>query len=218
MSSVVSATRPQEVADRLQQLRTEIAAKFIQMGRLLLEAKRGNYAQALGYESFDAFVWATLEVNSRKSAYLSQIVEVFDEQLDIPESELAEIGWTRLKEIAPVAKTVLPPGADPAVERSEHENARLWIEFAKHKTTSEINLQVRRALAPAELRDELRAYSTFGVGVFDDEREVIEQAIALSRLEAATDRQGRALMLICAEYIAEAKARQADAMRAIGDS
>jgi hypothetical protein len=192
-------SRATYVGDRLVAVRREISDRFIEIGQLLLEAYRGNYHRDLGYDTFEGFVLAKLEMSYRKAKYLCDCFDVFIERLGVPRERLTEVGWSKSKELLPVVN---------------RENVNRWLDYAAHHTTSEINLEVRRAQSPPEHRDELQKYSTFSVGVFDDEKVTIEEAIELAKREGQTERPGRALMLICAQYAAEAAARQADALGA----
>lgn len=207
--------RPQVVAERLRQVRSEISERFIEMGQLLLEAYRGNYARTLGFPTFEAFVETTLEMSYRKARYLAECVDVFIDQYHVAPSELAQLGWTRAKELIPAIAEDTPAPDRPAGEtRTKEENVRDWMSYAQNHTTNEINLAVRRAQAPPGQAEHLHGYDTITVGVFHDEKDVIDGAINLAMLEAATERRGRALMLICQDYAAEAAARQLEAQGA----
>lgn len=194
-AAIVTIERAMEVSNRLVAVRSEISTRFMEMGRLLQEAYVNNHATQLGYASFEAYVNDRLDMSYRKARYLADCVSVYINQLGIPPEEIEGLGWTRAKELIPVIT-----GGTP-------ENAREWIERAKTMKTSEINLAVRKAKAPPGQSETLQKYETLGIGMFDDERQVIERAIELSKREGATDRTGRALMLICADYLAEAEGR-----------
>lgn len=194
-TAIAPVTRAVAVAERLVEIRTEISSRFIEMGRLVLEAQRDNHARELGYPNFEAYVEDRLDMSYRKARYLAECVNVFLTELQIPQEEVERLGWTRAKELIPV------------IRNGTTENAMEWIGRVDGMKTTDINLAVRQAQAPAGQAEVLKKYEPMGIGVFDDEREIIERAIELSKLEGATDRAGRALMLICADYVAEAEAR-----------
>lgn len=196
-SEIQLQARPDQVAARLTVVRREISQRFVEIGELLLEAHRGNYAQVLGYASFDEFVKQCLDMSPRRARYLADCFKVLIEDMHVSRDQVAEVGWSRAKEILPVVTT---------------ENVTAWMDRAASSTTSELNLAVRQSQAPPGQADALQAYSTFGVGVFDEERVVIERAIELCKLEGNTPRTGLALFLICQEYVGEAEARQAQAV------
>jgi hypothetical protein len=195
VTTVAVAGRAVVVSERLSEVKNEISSRFIEMGRLLLEAYQNNYARELGYNSFEAFVEDRLHMSYRKARYLAETVNVFISEFQIPEEEINALGWTKAKELI------------PAIKGGTVENAREWMEKAKTLKTSEINLEVRKSQAPPGQAEDLQRYDTLGIGVFEDEKIIIERAIELAKREGATIRPGRALMLICAEYAAEAEAR-----------
>lgn len=223
---VIVAGRPQEVAARLREVRTEINARFVEMGELLLEAHRNNHASALGYQTFEAYAEEHLGMSYRRAKYLADCYEIFIEQLQMPRATLVELGWTRAKEILPIATDAnapAPPGVEPAA--TQQEKVQQWVDYAqapgengRQKTTNEINLAVRTAQAPPGQAPALREYAPITIPCFKDEREIIEGAINLAKLELGTDRVGRALMMICQDYAGEAAARQLHAMPAIQET
>src|SRR5688572_9524980 len=83
--------RPARVADRLVEIRAEISARFVEMGELLLESKRHNYAALLGYASFEAYIEDRLDMGYRKACYLAEIFKVYIEDLGVPRETLAAV-------------------------------------------------------------------------------------------------------------------------------
>lgn len=194
----VEVARHVVVADLLVQVKVEIAARFVQIGELLLEAQRGGHAGLLGYPSFDAYVEDKLQMKARKSHYLISCFKRLIEELHVPREKLAEIGWSRAKEILPVVT---------------EQNKAEWIAAAETNTTSDLNLMVRQSQAPPGAAVAMEPYSTLGIGVWKSEREVIEEALEFAKLESQTERTGLALLHICEDYIQEARARREHAMQ-----
>lgn len=196
-SQALDLARPHAIAIRLQQVRGEINARFIEIAELLREVHQQHYWRDLGYVSFEAFVEEQLDMKYRTAIYLADIFHVLIEQLNVPKEEIAEIGWTKCKELLPVIN---------------EENKAELLETAKTHTTNELNLIIRQKQAPPGQAETLRQYSQMTIGMFDDERVQIEEALELGKLESGSDRAATALLYICADYLMEAKARQAQAV------
>ncbi len=195
--TALDLNRPRQVAMRLQEIKTEINARFIEIAELLREVYDRSWWRDLGNVSFEDFVEQNLDVSYRTVMYWLQTFKVLIDELNVSRADVAEIGWTKAKEIAP---HITP------------DNKTELIELAKDHTTNELNLIMRQRKSPPGQAETLRQYSQMTIGMFDDERVLIEEALELAKLEAQTERTAAALMLICADYIAEARARQAQAV------
>lgn len=213
-TAVVATGRAVELDARLEVVKVEISARFVEIGELLLEAHTGSYHLALGFPTFEAWVEARLEMSYRKARYLAECFKVLIQEFQVPRGTVAQLGWTKAKELIPVLKagTQFPQEDPEAPPLAPAENRAQWLAAAAEHTTSELNLMVREAQSPpgaAETQHE--EYTTLGIGLFESERAVIEEAIELAKLEAQTERTGTALLRICQDYIQEARARASQA-------
>lgn len=213
VDAVIETGRPAQLAERLDAVKVEISARFVEIGELLYEAHTGSYHLSLGYPTFEAFVEARLEMSYRKARYLAECFKVLIQDMHVSRETVAQLGWTKAKELIPVIKAGTAFPQDPeAVPLTASENREQWIEAARHHTTSELNLMVREAQAPAGAADtQHEEYSTLGIGLWASERTVIEEAIEFAKLESGTERTGTALLRICQDYIQEARARASHA-------
>jgi hypothetical protein len=188
----LSAARPVELQQRLVVLKREIEGRFLESGQLLLEAYRGNYHAILGYATFEHFVHETLDLSYRTAKYLMDVYAVLIEQAKAPVAAVAEVGWSRAKELVPVVT---------------RENAAEWLDYAKTHKTTDINRRVRQAKSGGQAE----GWSPLTFGLFDGERKTVEEALELAARETGNERNGYNLALICADYAAEARARQEQA-------
>jgi hypothetical protein len=192
---IVEMPRERIVASRLVEIKVTQNELFVEGGLLLREAFQGDYARLLGYTTFEDFVEVTLHVSYRTAKYWMDITEVFVEKINVDRQLLINVGWGRAKELLPIVKP---------------ENADAWLNFAKDHTTTEIHNAVKEALGqPVETTED---YSTMSVGVFDDEKKVILEAIELAARETGNERKGYNLARICEDYASEARARQEQAL------
>lgn len=165
--------RPGEVKERLTEIKREMNDRFLEMGQLLLEAVRNNYHRSLGYSTFDLFVQETLDIGYRTAKYLMDVYDTFVDQIDAPREVLSEVGWSKAKELLGVVNK---------------DNAAQWLDYAKNHKATEINKAVRQAQAESGV--EVEEYANLTVGVFDNEREIILEAIELASRETGNTRQG----------------------------
>ncbi len=117
---------------RAMSIRTEIEVKFLEMGQVLDEIFSNRYHLDLGYTSEKVFCELALDIKVRTATYLRNIY-LWQVQLEIPEKEVAEIGWSKAAMILPVAKT--------------KKDAQKWIKKAKEPgvTAQILNAKVRVA-------------------------------------------------------------------------
>lgn len=178
--------RAEFVVGRLASIKEQVSDQFIEMGMLLLEVERSRHWESLGYSSFDDFVVSVLGFKGRTARYLMAVYRKLVEELDTPRPLLARVGWSKLKEVAAVATK---------------ENVTELVEFASKHRTSDVVKKIKQMRGDVSSED-VRGYGPFTIGLFDDEREVVERALTAAKLEMETDRRGRALVGICADYLA----------------
>jgi len=181
------------VGNRLTEIQREMNDKFLEIGMLLMEARRGNYPRMLGYRTIEDFIEDKLKISYRTGKYLETIYEVFMERLQAPVTVMCAIGWTKARELLPIIN---------------RNNMQRWLTFAQEHKTSEVVQAVKQAQGGDV---EQRAYTSYSVGVFDDEKVVIKEAVELAARESGNSRPGYNLSRICIDYVVEARARQADA-------
>jgi len=184
--------RHEYVVLRLNQLKTSINDSFLEMAGLLVETSAENHWRDCGFECFADFVETTVGMKYRTARYLMTVHETFVSRLNVPRPMLMEIGWTKLKEIAKV---------------SDADNVNEWLETARNNRTSAL-IQIVRQQTTTETVEE---YSTLSIGCFQQEKVTIQTALDLAQLESESDRPGHNMAMICADYAAGARARQAEA-------
>jgi len=191
--------RHEFVADRLGQIRTEMNDKFLEMGMLLLEAFKGGYSKTLGFATFEDFIEEKLKIGYRAGKYMMDIYEVFIQRLNAPVGILCEVGWTKASKLLPVI---------------DSGNMNTWLDFARHHKTHEVEKAVKQARYGEE---NVQGYSSFSVGVYEDEKAGIKEAIELAARETGNERTGYNLARICQDYASEARARQVQAETVVSE-
>src|ERR1700693_855027 len=76
-------------------------SKFVELGRYLCEVRAGQYWRVDNVRSFDEFLERKFPESRRKAYYLMAIHEHLT---PIRKRELEQIGWTKARELAKVAR------------------------------------------------------------------------------------------------------------------
>ena len=109
----------------------------------------------------------------------------------IPKPHLQEIGWTKAKELAKVAR-----------REGERFESATWLHAARSMKTEEFKRQVKRHLTGKETVP--RDFLYFAVD--HNQREVIEQALETAGLMLGTDKsRAYCLEMVCADFLAGAR-------------
>jgi len=75
--------------------------RFVDLGRYLCEVRAGQYWRLEKMKSFDEFLEKRFPDSRRKAYYLMAIHENLTR---VPKQQLREIGWTKARELAKVAR------------------------------------------------------------------------------------------------------------------
>jgi hypothetical protein len=139
-----------------------------------------------GSESFDAFVFQKFGFQARKARYLIGIYENLVTR-NIPWEKVAGLGWTKLKELAPVLTV---------------ENVDEWVAKAEKLTVVEL-IAALKAGTPEAVDAAIKTTSDstkFTVKLKKDQLETVTQALAKAKAEAQTEFDSVALEMICTGY------------------
>ena len=165
--------------------------RFVDLGRYLCEVRAGQYWRLEKMKSFDDFLEKRFPGSRRKAYYLMAIHENLTR---VPKQQLREIGWTKARELAKVARR----------EGPRFESAP-WVHKAQELPKEEFKREVERHLTgrntePAEL---------LYFRLFKSQLAVIEQAIETASLMLGSDKsRGYCLEMICADFLAGANLQE----------
>lgn len=167
-------------------LADDIESNYFKLGGVLKVIHTNGWFE--GYESFGLFVYEKFGFQKRKAEYLMDIyTNLVTKQ--IPWEKVAHLGWTKLKDLAPV----LTP-----------ENVDTWVEKAKNATVIELQAMLK-AGGPSdsgEVQKTKSDVSTFKVVLKNDQIETVNQALAKAKAEVSTDHDNVALEALCAAFLA----------------
>jgi len=186
-------TKIDEILAWEQQRETERDTRFVDLGRYLCEVRAGQYWRLEHLKSFDEFLLRRFPESRRKAYYLMSIHEHLPPQV---RKELKEIGWTKGRELAKLAR-----------REGERFNCAPWVHKAREMPREDFQRAVEKELTGKE--EEPSEWIYFKV--YRSQTPVIEQAIETAARMLGSDRsRGYCLEMICADFLAGANLDNGD--------
>jgi hypothetical protein len=162
-------------------------SKFVELGRYLCEVRAGQYWRVDNVRSFDEFLERKFPESRRKAYYLMAIHEHLT---PIRKKELEQIGWTKARELAKVARR----------DRQEFDCAP-WV----HKATTMPREEFKREVEGHLTGKEVEPWEILYFKAYKTQLPVIEQALETAALMLGSDKsRSYCLEMICADFLAGA--------------
>lgn len=167
-------------------LAEDIEVNYFKLGGVLKLINDNSWFE--GFPAFDDFVYEKYGFQGRKARYLVSIYENLVTK-QIPWEKVAHLGWTKLKDLAPI---ITPDNVDE------------WVAKAEKCTVVELQALIKAAKPDdgtektAKTTDEV-VKMTFKFKA--DQAEIIQQALAKAKGELHTDYDTVALENIAAGYV-----------------
>ena len=159
--------------------------RFVDLGRYLCEVRAGQYWRLEKMASFDNFLEKRFPDSRRKAYYLMAIHENLTR---VPKQQLREIGWTKARELAKVAR-----------REGEHFESAPWVHRAQVLPKEEFKREVERHLTGKETE----AWEIIYFKLYKSQLPVVERALETAGLMLGTDKsRGYCLEMICADFLA----------------
>jgi len=176
-----------------QRKENERDTKFVELGRYLCEVRSGQYWRIEKLKSFDEFLERRFPESRRKAYYLMSIHEHLPPQA---RKELKEIGWTKGRELAKVAR-----------RDGQSFDCAPWVHKAREMPREDFRREVERELTGRQEEASELIYFK----VYKSQIPVIEQAIETAARMLGSDRsRGYCLEMICADFLAGANLDNGD--------
>jgi hypothetical protein len=176
-----------------QKKENERDTKFVELGRYLCEVRSGQYWRIEKLKSFDEFLERRFPESRRKAYYLMSIHEHLPPQA---RKELKEIGWTKGRELAKVAR-----------RDGQSFDCAPWVHKAREMPREDFRREVERELTGRQEEASELIYFK----VYKSQIPVIEQAIETAARMLGSDRsRGYCLEMICADFLAGANLDNCD--------
>src|SRR5438093_11421653 len=161
--------------------------RWVDLGRYLCEVRAGQYWRLHHLHSFDDFLERRVLGSRRKAFYLMSSFEVLGPQI---RRELKEIGWTKARELAKLARA-----------EGQRFDCAPWVHKARILPREEFQREVEKALNGRETEP----WEILCFKFYKSQIPVIERAIETAALMLGSDKsRGYCLEMICADFLAGA--------------
>ena len=161
--------------------------RFVDLGRYLCEVRAGQYWRIDKMKSFDEFLEKKFP-NSRRMAYY--IMAIHEHLPRVPKQQLREMGWTKAKELAKVAR-----------REGERFESAPWVHKAQALPKEEFRREVEKHLTGRETEP----WELLYFKLYKSQLAVVEQALETAALMLGSDKsRGYCLEMICADFLAGA--------------
>jgi hypothetical protein len=180
-------TKIDEILAWEKQSEAERDTRFVDLGRYLCEARVGQYWRLEKLKSFDEFLARRFPESRRKAYYLMSIHEHLPPQV---RKELKEIGWTKGRELAKLAR-----------RDGQRFDCAPWVHKAREMPREDFRRAVEKELTGKEEEPSELIYFK----IYKSQIPVIEQAIETAARMLGSDKsRGHCLEMICADFLAGA--------------
>jgi hypothetical protein len=194
IASDIESMDADQVIPRIPDLIGRVDQTYFELGGLLSRVADEKLWEGSGHDSFRDFIYEEFNLRYRKSMYLMAIYNDLVAS-EVPWAKVADIGWTRLKEISSILTKA---------------NVDEWIAKIMGPPMMTV-LQVHEAVKAIKVGslsssgndpiDDTSKVSTITFKVHEDQKENIETAINKAMGEADTEFKGVALDAICMNYL-----------------
>ena len=178
---LLTKTKALNEADRLAE---NIEVNYFKMGGILKLINDNSWFE--GFKTFDIFVEEKYGFAARKARYLISIYENLVTKM-IPWEKVSHLGWTKLKDLAPV---VTPETVDDWVAKAEKLTVKELQEILKPEASEGEKAQKTTADI-VKISFKLKA----------DQAEIVNQALAKAKGELQTEYDAVALENIASGYV-----------------
>lgn len=171
------------------ELLDSIGKSYFYFGGIMSKIQANGWFTEEGYESFQDFVTIEMGMKYRKAMYFIEIYNYLT-VAQIPYEKVKNVGWTKLKEIACL---LTEDNVDALVKKAEGMNTLQLIEEVKLLKAGEVKA--------TDQKPKSNPISSKVFKLHDDQREIINEALAKAKEVANTEFEAVALENICFEYL-----------------
>jgi hypothetical protein len=158
-----------------------------------------------GYDSFEDYAQQELGMKRAKAYYFMQIWKQLHINAGIPKKKLAELNWSKAKELSPLVKQGV----------LTEENRDEWIHKAKTTSVSKLIEATREAKAGSPVSKEVEKVFRVTYGLYEEQYDNLTKALDIAKVLAESDKPGHLLDLICTDFLAQHAGKHPNKKRAL---
>lgn len=175
------------VRDTIMKFKNRIEKDFMKIAGLLYRVRKYGLHTDWGYDRFEDYTEGELGFKRRKALYFINIWKELKVRMSVDSDKLNKLGWTKTKEI---------------VQLDNKNDKRQLIKqaLADDMTVKEVQKEVKEI--ESEDDEEVKQAENLSFKVYEEQKELINEAIKKSSDESNSDKRGHLLELICMHYLA----------------
>lgn len=150
------------------------------------------------FASWDEYLEYEMRMKKRKAAYLVDIYDTFIVRLGVPQEQISDLEWSKVKEITKIVnETNWKDVVDKIRPLSVTETQAFVDNFNKvlpaPTSTSPVNTSTPPAVG--------EKFHGFKVNLSEGQLETVKNALEIAKVMTKSEKEGYQLELICAEFI-----------------
>jgi len=162
---------------------------YFYFGGVMAKIQENGWFEEAGHETFKDFVTVEMGIKYRKVMYFIELYN-FLTTAHIPYEKVKGLGWTKLKEIAPVMNE---DNVDALVQKALGMNTLQLIDEVKLIKQGEVKADAKET-SSNPIKSKVFKLHT-------DQREIVDEAIDKAKEAIGTEHDAVALEKICLEYL-----------------
>lgn len=195
--ATVVEVKHKDVRDKVLELRNMAESSYWDLSVVLSDVYKNDLYRSWGYESWRSYVEEELDFTIRTAQHFIAIQNWLDNMTPAMQGWFREMGWTKCRVL---------------LKFVTKENAKQWKNQLKGKTVREIEDIYAQNKATDEgsssgsegssTRTETKSTIRRAFSLFKEQDKIIQTALERAKDVGETDKDGRALELICTDYVA----------------
>lgn len=187
---------PEEVAawklrQEIQEIVQQMGDNMFSLSEKLFEVYSHMTYLKWGYKTWREYVESEIQFKLRKAQYYVSIWNWFGNLPQVVRDKVMVLGWSKVSVLVGVV---------------DEDNVDEWVALAKEMTHEQLILEAKKFLKPPEEEESSGDSGAEKVGrltfvLFDEQREVVENALEHAQEMSESDKKGNNLSLICQDFL-----------------
>jgi hypothetical protein len=175
-----------DVRGAILKFKNRIEKDFMKIAGLLYRVRKHGLHKDWNYDCFEDYVEDELGFKRRKALYFINIWKELKIRMDVESDKLNKLGWTKTKEIV-------------QLDNKNDKKELISESLDNDLTVKEVKRKVKEKNSGDD--EDVEHPENISFKVYDEQKDIINQAIKKASKEANSDKRGHILELICLHYL-----------------
>jgi hypothetical protein len=187
---------PKQIRERVCKIKLTIDAQYLELGKLLYKVIHRKLYLEWGYGTFRDYCDTELGFKERKAQYLASLWKNLKVDLQLPDSKVDGIEWTKLRE---ATKVMDADNAEQVLDDIRDLSHQEVLEYVRDKQGKEPPPQTD---APSSNPEDDEPLEKWSITMYRGQRETLENALEVASSVTGSDKRCHLLSTIALEYLA----------------